>query len=170
MNFKLIFLSIVFLFSMNVFAQEFNTIVRDEKSGKPMLIGYTTLEAFNDTSFSRWWNAEYTMYDVDSSSAAELEEKIKDVRIIIVLGTWCSDSRREVPRLYKILDKIKYPVESVTLISVNRDKIGLENEVEGLQIDFVPTVIFSKDNKELGRIIEMPYDTLERDIMEILQK
>jgi hypothetical protein len=155
---------------MNVFAQEFNTIVRDEKSGKPMLIGYTTLEAFNDTSFSRWWNAEYTMYDVDSSSAAELEEKIKDVRIIIVLGTWCSDSRREVPRLYKILDKIKYPVESVTLISVNRDKIGLENEVEGLQIDFVPTVIFSKDNKELGRIIEMPYDTLERDIMEILQK
>jgi hypothetical protein len=44
----------------------------------------------------------------------------------------------------------------------------LENEVEGLQIDFVPTVIFSKDNKELGRIIEMPFDTLEKDILKII--
>ncbi len=30
-----------------------------------MLIGYCTREAFDDTSFSEWWNEEYDMYEVD---------------------------------------------------------------------------------------------------------
>ncbi|MGD8307725.1 MAG: hypothetical protein PVF17_13790 [Ignavibacteria bacterium] len=51
---------------------------------------------------------------------------------------------------------------------MNRDKVGLGDEVDDLQIDFVPTIIFNKNGKESGRIIEMPYNTLEKDILEIL--
>ena len=151
-----------------MFAQEFNTITTDEKTDKPMLIGYTTLEAFNDTSFSWWWNSAYNMYDVDSVDVEELKVKLEDVDIKIVMGTWCSDSRTEVPHFYKILDEINYPGEKVTLINVNRDKEGLENEVEGLDINFVPTFIFYKYGEEMGRIIEMPYETLEKDMLEIV--
>ncbi len=161
-------ITIGILLSANMFAQEFNTVITDEKTGKPMLIGYTTLEAFNDTSFSEWWNSAYNKYEVDSAAVEELKVKLQDVDIKIVMGTWCSDSRREVPHFYKILDEINYPTEKVTLITVNRDKRGLENEVEGLEIHFVPTFIFSKDDKELGRIVEMPYNTLEEDVLEIL--
>jgi thiol-disulfide isomerase/thioredoxin len=151
-----------------LFAQEFNTITTDEKTDKPMLVGYTTLEAFNDTSFSWWWNSAYNMYEVDSVDAEELKVKLEDVDIKIVMGTWCSDSRTEVPHFYKILDEINYPNEKVTLINVNRDKQGLENEVAGLDINFVPTFIFYKAGEEIGRIIEMPYETLEKDMLEFV--
>ena len=133
-----------------------------------MLIGYTTVDAFNDTSFSWWWNSEYKMYDVDSTDVEELKAKLENVDIKIVMGTWCSDSRTEVPHFYKILDSINYPKDKVTLINVNRDKLGLENEVEELNINFVPTFIFYKAGEELGRIVEMPYETLEKDMLEIL--
>ncbi|MCH7773128.1 MAG: thioredoxin family protein [Bacteroidetes bacterium] len=156
------------LFCANLYAQEFNTVTTDEKTDKPMLIGYTTLEAFKDTSFSWWWNSAYNMYEVDSVDVEELKVKLEDVDIKIVMGTWCSDSRTEVPHFYKILDEINYPKEKVTLINVNRDKQGLENEVEGLDINFVPTFIFYKAGEEIGRIIEMPYETLEKDMLELV--
>jgi hypothetical protein len=169
-NFRIAIFLIVTLSPISIIAQDFNTIITDEKSGKPMLIGYTTIEAFSDTSFSVWWDSEYNMYDVDSSAVVELQEILKDVQIQIVSGTWCSDSRRELPRFFKILDVIQYPLESVTMISVNREKVGLNDEVDEMQIDFVPTFIFSKNDKELGRIIEMPYDSLEKDMLEFLIK
>jgi len=156
------------LFCTNILAQEYNTITVDEKTDKPMLIGYTTLEAFNDTSFSWWWNSAYNMYDVDSTAVEELKVNLEDVDIKLVMGTWCSDSRTEVPHFYKILDEINYPEDKVTLINVNRDKQGLENEVVGLDINFVPTFIFYKYGEEMGRIIEMPYETLEKDMLELL--
>jgi len=165
---KLFFIIASILFCANMYAQKFNTITIDEKTDKPMLMGYTTLEAFSDTSFSWWWNSEYNMYDVDSMNVEELKVKLEDVDIKIVMGTWCSDSRTEVPHFYKILDEIKYPEEKVTLINVNREKQGLENEVEGLDINFVPTFIFYKEGEEIGRIIEMPYETLEKDMLEIV--
>ena len=165
-NLTIIFISI--LLCTNLFAQKFNTITTDKKTDKPMLIGYTTLEAFNDTSFSWWWNSAYNMYEVDSVDVEELKVKLEDVDIKIVMGTWCSDSRTEVPHFYKILDEINYPNEKVTLINVNRDKEGLENEVEGLDINFVPTFIFYRTGEEIGRIIEMPYETLEKDMLELV--
>ncbi|MFC2119920.1 thioredoxin family protein, partial [Bacteroidota bacterium] len=94
--------------------------------------------------------------------------KLEDVDIKIVMGTWCSDSRTEVPHFYKILDEVNYPKEKVTLINVNRDKQGLENEVEDLDINFVPTFIFYRAGEEIGRIIEMPYETLEKDMLELI--
>ncbi|MCH7516846.1 MAG: thioredoxin family protein, partial [Bacteroidetes bacterium] len=121
-----------------------------------------------DTSFSRWWNSAYNMYEVDSVDVIELKVKLENVDIKIIMGTWCSDSRTEVPHFYKILDEINYPEEKITLININRDKQGLENEVEGLDINFVPTIIFIRAGKELGRIVEMPYETLEQDMLEII--
>lgn len=169
MNFKHILFCLLAIYSVSIITQDFNTVITDEKSGKPMLIGYTTLEAFTDTSFSWWWNSEYNLYEVDTSFVVELETDLRDVQIEIILGTWCSDSRREVPRLFKILDAVHYPIGSVEIISVNRDKVGLNNEVDGLQIDFVPTIIFIRNNEELGRIVEMPYETLEKDIIAIIK-
>lgn len=162
-----LFLFICFI-SLQIFAQDYNTTTTDSKTGKPMLIGYTTREAFNDTSFSWWWNSAYQMYEVDSTTAEKLKPELKDVNIEVVMGTWCSDSRREVPRFYKLLDKIGYPAEKVTLINVDRNKHGKGSEVDSLNIDFVPTFIFYKNGKELGRIVETPYDTFQEDILEIV--
>ena len=59
-----------------ILAQDYNTIIMDDESEKPMLIGYCTREAFNDTSFSEWWNSEYEMYEVDVAMISEFVSTI----------------------------------------------------------------------------------------------
>ena len=145
-------------------------MTKDATTGKAMFLGNCTREAFNDTSFSWWFNSEYKMYEVDSTSLAKISGKIKKTDITIVMGTWCSDSRTLVPEFYKILDYFNYPSDKVKLIMVDRDKKGRENEVADLNIRLVPTFIFYNDGKEEGRIIEAPAETLEKDIVKILNK
>ena len=73
-----------------------------------------------------------------------------------------------MPRLFKILNELNYNVNSITLIGVNREKQGLSNETEGLEIELVPTIIFYKDGSEIGRIVETPVESLEKDLLKIL--
>ncbi len=145
-----------------------DTIVTDVLSQEPMLLGYTDRKAFQDTSFSWWFNSVYDTYKVDTAAVQNLADSLKDVKITIVMGTWCSDSRREVPKFFKILDKIKYPSSDVTIITVGRDRKGRGEETKGLDIELVPTFIFYKNGKELGRIVESPKVSLEKDMEKIL--
>jgi thiol-disulfide isomerase/thioredoxin len=158
----------LFLFSFSLGAQ--NKIITDEKTDKPMLIGYCTYNVFSDTDFSAWFDAEYSKYKPDSSILIEIKEKIKNVDITLIIGTWCPETKEEVPRLYKILDEVNYPIDLITIIAVDRDKKTEGDEIYGLAVDFVPTFIFYRNDSELGRIIEVPVQTLEENMLEILSQ
>ena len=147
---------------------EQNKIIKDDESGMPMLIGECTRDVFKDTSFYWWWMSEYDLYKIDSTSLNEIKNDLNNINIKIVMGTWCSDSRREVPRFFKILDEVNYPSDKVEIICVDEDKKAEGNELSGLKIELVPTIIFFKDGNELGRIVEAPENTLERDMIKIL--
>jgi hypothetical protein len=86
------------------------------------------------------------------------------------MGTWCPDSRREVPRFLHVLDLWKFPPEKVTFIGVDDAKISPVGEYTGLGIQRVPTFILYKNNIEAGRIIENPVTSLEQDIVNILKR
>lgn len=156
--------------SFVVYGQSVNFMSKDPMTGKPMLWGNCTREAFNDSSFSWWFNSEYNMYEVDSTSLEIISDKIKSTDITIVMGTWCSDSRTLVPEFYKILDYFTYPSDKVKLIMVDREKKGRKDEVDDLNIHLVPTFIFYENGKEKGRIIEAAAETLEKDMVRILNK
>lgn len=165
------------IFGMTAMAQinNFNTtaskdtIVIDPESQQPILLGYCNREAFKDTSFSWWFNSVYDMYEVDSTTADSLRDKLNDLHVKIVMGTWCSDSRREVPKLFRILDYLKFPADKVSIITVGRDMKGRSNETDSLNIEKIPTIIFYRDKSELGRIIESPEVSLEKDMLKILK-
>lgn len=161
------FLIVFLMLSGIVSAQERNTIV--DAGSRAMLVGYCDREALLDSNFAWWYNYQYENYEINKEELDVIPEDLEFIDISIVMGTWCGDSRREVPRFYKILDYLDYPDEKVTLITVNRDKVGLEDEVEGLDIKFVPTFIIYKDGEEIGRIIEAPVFSLEKDFTDILQ-
>jgi thiol-disulfide isomerase/thioredoxin len=91
------------------------------------------------------------------------------VEILTFLGTWCEDSKREVPKFVKILESAGYPVEEVRVVSMTREKNTPQNYEEGLDITNVPTFIFYKDGKELNRIVEFPIEDLESDMLKILR-
>ncbi len=146
-----------------------DTLVKDPLSQQPMLLGYCSRQAFQDTSFSWWFNSVYDMYEVDSASIELLKDKLNNISITIVMGTWCSDSRREVPKLFKILDQIKFPSDKIKIITVGRDRKGIGSETDKLDIELVPTIIFYRNGSEIGRIVESPKISLEKDMIKILE-
>ena len=160
------YLILVMLITASLFAQ--NKIMIEEKSSKPYLIGICNREAFSDSNFAWWFNSNYDQYQVDSSEVIELKKEINNYDITIVMGTWCSDSRREVPRFYKILDAIDYPSYKLTLINVDRKMKSIATEVDEMNIEYVPTIIIYRNEKEIGRIIETPEDILEKDLLLII--
>jgi thiol-disulfide isomerase/thioredoxin len=161
-------LTIVLLSIVTITAQDINKTLIDSTSGKPILIGLANREAFVDTNFAWWFDSGYKFYRPDTNAISNLKEVSKDYSITIVMGTWCSDSRREVPRFYKILDELNYSDEYIQLINVDRDKVGIDNGVDSLNIELVPTFIIYSEDKEIGRIIETPNESLEKDMSKIL--
>ena len=141
----------------------------DPKTGKPMLLGKITIEDLQQEPFNEWYQMESDGYEVDT----ELTNAISDpgqYTYEVFLGTWCGDSRRELPRMEKIFSEMGIDMSNVLIVTLDRDKISPNGEQEGKDIRYVPTLIVSKDNQEIGRIVESPSSetaTLESDLFEI---
>ncbi|WP_027378128.1 thioredoxin domain-containing protein [Kaistella palustris] len=161
-------------FILNSCASKKTVINREVKTaddGK-MLLGYQSKDQLLKEPYTEWYTPEHNDYTVDSKAIAELKkEKLNSYNITVVLGTWCEDSHREVPRLFRILEEVGFPDSKLTLIAVNRKKEAPGGEEGPLNIQMVPTVIVQKYGKEVGRIIETPKSGyLERDLLEIIRK
>ncbi len=102
-----------------------------EEQPAAILLGPIERTALGGEPYGTWFAEQYGGYQLDTLTLALLAETLADVDIKIFWGTWCQDSRREVPRVYKILDYLGYPAEQVTLIAIDRDKHGPAHEEEG---------------------------------------
>ena len=138
------------------------------KNDRGYLIGIANREMFNDDSYNYWFDDRYKEYNTDKELIAKLKPIINDFTIKGFMGTWCGDSKRETPRFYKILDETDFDQEYFELITVGRNKKTPNNLQEGFNIIRVPTFIFYKDGKEVGRFVEYPRESLEKDILKIL--
>ncbi len=168
---KLFFTFLFGVLVLTLFSQEKNQVIMDTSINQEILFGYCDREAFSNDLFKEWFNIEYESYEIDSVSLSTVDfENNLQPEITIIMGTWCSDSRREVPRFYKILNKLGYDQDNLTLINVNRQKEAGEISLDHLNIKLVPTIIVYENGAEKGRIIESPINSLEKDFAEILIK
>jgi thiol-disulfide isomerase/thioredoxin len=109
-------------------------------------------------------------YVPDPAAVKGLKEIDKKTEILVFLGIWCPDSISEVPRLFKVYDEVGNPNLTLQLIGVDRamqDSLGLSQKFE---IQRVPTFIFLRDGKELGRVIEFPNKTIEEDALNLMSR
>ncbi len=144
----------------------------DTKNDGKMLLGFQTKDQLLKEPYSQWYVREHSDYILDEKTIVELKkEKLNSYNIVLVMGTWCSDSHREVPRFFKILEATNFSESKLTIIAVNR-KYEAPGGEEGIyNIQRVPTIIVQKYGKEIGRIIENPSTGyLERDLLQIIQK
>lgn len=173
-NLLILFVSVLFISCGDSPSKKKETLVsipdslkRTTIDGEEILIGKIDLAQLD--LFSPWYAKEYEFYKINASKAEEIKSLLKDVSFVLLMGTWCEDSQREVSGMLKILEAADYPINSIEIIAVSEDK----DTAEGLEKPFalynVPTLIFIKDGKEMNRIVEFPIQTLEQDMLEILK-
>lgn len=168
---KKLFTALLILFAMNVSAQEINKKVQDASGNVTGLINICTREGLATVpEMKQRYDVEYPNYQPDSTTIAALKPLLKNKKITIVMGTWCGDSKLQVPHFYKILDGLGVKEKKVTLICVDHSKKAENGLLDNLNILRVPTFIVYEKDHELGRIIESPKVTLEKDLLAILTK
>jgi len=135
------------------------------------LLGYFPFGQMTRPPHSDWYLKGFDTYQPNAVSLEKLMKISKDGLLIkIVMGSWCPDSRREVPRFMRVLEHWQFPIANVTFIGVDDAKLSPVGEYINLNIERVPTFIIYENNFEVGRIIENPKTSLEQDIVNILTK
>ncbi|MFK7782170.1 hypothetical protein [Psychroserpens sp.] len=159
------------LFSIVTIAQDINKeiVIGDDK---PFLLGEINKNGLTSENYNTWFSKNHNDYKIDHTTINAIGKKLKAYQITIFMGTWCGDSKKEVPRFYKILEACNYPMDQLSVIGLSRKsdmyKQSPNHHEAGLNIHRVPTFIFYKDKKEVNRIVEHPVETLEKDILNIL--
>jgi ribosomal protein L30/L7E len=120
----------------------------------------TDLESF------KWFKDNYNQYKPSLSVVEELV-KFEKCSLLVVLGTWCSDSHELIPQLFKVADLVGW--EKIELIGVDRKKHCSSIDIKSLNIEYVPFILVFKDKKLMGKIIETAEKTIEEDLLKILE-
>jgi hypothetical protein len=170
---KIFFTSTILFISLISFAQDINKKILNNSTKEEILIGLCTRHGFQSGQYAEWFSREYDYYYylLDKTTLDSMKGKTDSIFVTIVLGTWCSDSREQYPRFTCLIDYLKMDENFITIYAVDRNKKTMSNETEGLNILRVPTIIFyDRKKNELGRIIETPLVTLEKDMLAILRQ
>jgi thiol-disulfide isomerase/thioredoxin len=132
------------------------------------LVGHVTRAAVE--GYETWRTLRAQDYTPDPAAVQTIAERGRDIEVVLILATWCPDSKREVPRFFKILDQAGIGLDRVTMVAVDRSK----KDAEGLTVTHavlrVPTFVFLRNGQEVGRVTERAVTTLEQDIAAILTK
>lgn len=169
---KLCCLITLFILSFNTGAsQEVNREIAITGQ-PPFLIGEITIEELSTKSYASWFKQNMENYTPNSKLVKTLKDELSTYNILVFVGTWCGDSKREVPRFIKILETTNFPMEQLKLVAVDKRKDyykkSPQGEEWGLNIKRVPTFIFYKNGREVNRIVESPVSSLEDDIKAIV--
>ncbi|MDT8392731.1 MAG: thioredoxin family protein [Bacteroidales bacterium] len=161
------FLSLILGFSS--YSQEKNKKIIDERFEKEILIGHCDRAGLTEGEFGESFAAEYKAYDIEKKLIKKIRKHDHDYVIVLILGTWCHDSKLQVPRFYRIIDEARIPAGTMKVICVDGYKKGGEVSIANYDIEFVPTFIFYRNGQEIGRIVEQPDASLEQDFYNIIQ-
>jgi tetratricopeptide (TPR) repeat protein len=125
--------------------------------------------------YSEWYVANRDTYHPNKTVIDALsKQKLSSFTIHIYFGSWCGDSKRELPRLMRVLNEIHFPKKNISLIGVDDStevyKQSPKRLEAGLNIYRVPTFIVFEGKNEIARIVEYPVETLERDLLAIFSR
>ncbi len=142
-----------------------------DSSGSRIITGICDRNVFvSQPDFREWYMPQYSGYQVDRTDLAEIDSLSQNVSFLVFFGTWCGDSKREVPRFLKLTDEAKIPSKDIVLYGVDRSKRSDDGMTDQHHVLNVPTILVMDGGKEVGRIVESPEETLAKDLIRILKK
>jgi thiol-disulfide isomerase/thioredoxin len=138
------------------------------------LIGKIDKQGLQLPPFNSWFDKELATYHPDPETLSELRKRLPEYELTLFMGTWCGDSKREVPRIYRILEEAGYDQDKLDVIAVSGERETYKQspggQQKGLNIHRVPTLIVSKNGREVGRFVERPVHSIEADLLAILEE
>lgn len=156
------------IISVSAFSQKGFEI---NNTSQAKLLGHVEVDRLKEAPFDSWFIPRYDTFSIQKPKRKEVRKALANVDSIqIFFGTWCGDSKREVPKFLKILKEVgftKYNLIGLDHTFQNYKQSPFGEEI-GLGIHRVPTIIFYNDSSEIGRIVEEPVVSLEQDTYQIL--
>ena len=116
-----------------------------------------------------WFKEHYEKYHPNDTAVNELKSFSKTLKVTVVMGTWCSDSKEHVAEFFKVADAIGLPDSQIEIIAVDRKKKCATVDLSSYKIEYVPTFILYQNGKQAGSIIETPRETMEKDMLSIVR-
>lgn len=165
---KIFFSALIILFAIAAYPQEINKTVVDKKADAEILIGACDRSGLEEGKFGKTFKKEYRKYEPDQQVLDQLKKKLKLHFITVVMGTWCHDTKEQVPRFFHVLDSLDYPESNLTLIAVDTKKKAGEVDISELDIERIPTFIVYRRGIEIGRIVETPQESIEKDLLDVI--
>lgn len=139
----------------------------DEPKEPPSLLGPVTREQIEEAEPE--WVAAEAEAELDAEAVQALALVEPGAEIEVYLGTWCSDSQRELARFWRALDEnfgvVPFDVEYVAVDRSENRPPELERD---LDLRYVPTFIVRRDGNEVGRMVEVSPGGIERDLLGLL--
>ena len=143
--------------------------IDDEVGEYVDLIGNFERKDLTKEPYDSWFEENYDNYVLDIDTSLIIKKLIsRDLKIKIIMGTWCSDSREIIPSFFKLMDYIKFNKRKIELIGLDVDKKNPNEDQIKYNIINVPTIIFYKKDEEINRIVELTIESIEKDILKIL--
>ena len=131
------------------------------------LIGSLTRETIESIGVEWVWAQVRT--EIDSDAAQGLALVDPGASVTVYLGTWCSDSRRELGRFWRALDEVMgMAAFEIEYIGVDREKREPAELIGEVGLERVPTFIVTRDGTEVGRVVEQSPHGIERDLVALL--
>lgn len=115
-------------------------------------------------SITESWGKDYEAYEPAAEDLRTLSTLKGPADLDVYFGSWCGDSKRELPRLVKILDRASAAGLRVRYYALDRTKTKPARLARRGSIERVPTIVLSAAGVEIGRIVESPRTTLEHDL------
>lgn len=114
-----------------------------------------------------WFKQNYNSYKPSMSVIHELAAFNK-CSLLVVLGTWCTDSHELIPQLFKIVDLMGW--EDFEIIAVDKKKQCSTFDITPLAIEYVPVIFVFQNKKTKGKIVETTMKSIEEDLRDLLNK
>jgi len=129
---------------------------------------------WSDLATLAGWGEELDAYQPDPAAVERLRQATGAYRVEVVLGTWCGDSEREVPRLVRVVEEVGGDRFALLLHGVDRGKRVTDpafppGVLPDATAERVPTIlVLDEAGLELGRVVETAEQPLEQLLVEML--
>ncbi len=111
------------------------------------------------------------MKEVFEHVALESPKSLSNVDVEVYFGSWCGDSHEYLPQFFSLIDRTAKKAgvhpKSIKYFGLDRKKT-YEGYSNTRSIERIPTFVFLKDGREIGRIVETPRVSIAADTQAIL--